>query len=364
MIGSRVRRLGAREENSWPGFVDALSTLLLVIIFLLSMFVLAQFFLGQALSGREQALAELREQVAELGNMLKLEQQSNLSLRDSLAELSQSLTAANADRDALEASLDDTRKALALAQNSLASTEAERNRLAQDLAEVRERYTVTSETLSEEQALSARAQQEVATLRRSLAALQEQLNRLETALAASEERDRRNQAVIVDLGRRLNRALASKVEELVGYRSEFFGRLREVLANRPDVRIEGDRFVFDSELLFGSASAELNPAGVAQLRAFAETLITIAQDIPEDVDWILRVDGHTDKRPIRSAQYPTNWDLSAARAISVVSFLISEGVSPDRLAATGFGEFQPLDDRDTQTAYDRNRRIEFRLTQR
>jgi len=356
--------MAAGQDNSWPGFVDALSTLLLVIIFLLSMFVLAQFFLGQALSGREQALAELRAQVAELGNLLRLEQQSNASLRDSLSELSASLTAANSDRDALAAALDDAEAELAARSSRLQNITAMRDTFEAELVDLRTRYTVSEAALAEERALSARAQVEVATLRRSVTSLSEQLARLEAALEASEARDLRNQAVIVDLGRRLNKALASKVEELVGYRSEFFGRLREVLADRPDIRIEGDRFVFDSELLFSSASAELEPAGRAQLAAFAETLLTISADIPAEVDWILRIDGHTDRRPIRNARFATNWELSAARAISVVTFLVQQGIGPERLAATGFGEFQPLDPSDTATAYARNRRIEFRLTQR
>ncbi len=364
MIGSRARRLGGGQDNSWPGFVDALSTLLLVIIFLLSMFVLAQFFLGQALSGREQALSELRAQVAELGNLLRLEQQSNTALRDSLSELSASLTAANADRDALTAALNDAQSQLSASTLNLEAITQARNSFEEELVDLRTRYRVSEAALTEERAISERAQAEVASLRRSVTSLSEQLARLEAALEASEERDRRNQAVIVDLGRRLNRALASKVEELVGYRSEFFGRLREVLADRPDIRIEGDRFVFDSELLFTSASAELEAAGRAQLAAFADTLNAIAADIPDEVDWILRVDGHTDRRPIRNAAYATNWELSAARAISVVNFLVQRGVPPERLAATGFGEFQPLDPTDTAAAYARNRRIEFRLTQR
>ncbi|TNE61097.1 MAG: peptidoglycan-binding protein, partial [Alphaproteobacteria bacterium] len=168
----------------------------------------------------------------------------------------------------------------------------------------------------------------------------------------------------VDMGRRLNRALASKVEELAGYRSEFYGRLKEVLSNRPEIRIEGDRFVFDSELLFQSGSADLGPEGRAEMRKFAETLITISREIPGELNWILRVDGHTDKRPISNAQFANNWELSAARAIAVVQFLISVGVPPERLAATGFGEFQPIDPNENIFAYSRNRRIEMRLTQR
>jgi len=363
MIGTR-RRTTIGSDSSWPGFVDALSSLLLVIIFLLSMFVLAQFFLGQALSGRDQALAELRGQVAELGNLLKLEQQANTALRDSMADLSTSLTAANADRDQLTAELDSVRASLENTTSSLAEIEAARARFEAEAVDLAKRYKIASSALSEEQILSRRAQAQVAQLQRSIAALKEQLGRLDAALEASEERDRRNQAVIVDMGRRLNRALASKVEELAGYRSEFFGRLKEVLSTRPEIRIEGDRFVFASELLFASGNAELGPEGRAEMRKFAETLIAISREIPVGLEWILRVDGHTDVRPISTAQFRSNWELSSARAISVVEFLISAGVPANRLAAAGFGEFQPIDSAENIFAYSRNRRIEMRLTQR
>ena len=352
------------SDSSWPGFVDALSSLLLVIIFLLSMFVLSQFFLGQALTGRDQALAELRGQVAQLGNLLKLEKQANTALRDSMADLSSSLTAANADRDKLSTDLTAAAAALGASEARLADMTAARERFEAQAKDLAERYGDTSGELATEQEISRRAQEQVARLQQNISVLQEQLGRLEAALQSSEERDRRNQAVIVDMGRRLNRALASKVEELAGYRSEFFGRLKEVLSSRPEIRIEGDRFVFASELLFASGQADLGPEGRAELRKFAETLIQISRDIPAELPWILRVDGHTDKRPIATALFQSNWELSSARAISVVRFLIEAGVPAERLAAAGFGEYQPIDPAENIFAYSRNRRIEMRLTQR
>ncbi len=364
MIGARRRMGGQGSDNSWPGFVDALSSLLLVIIFLLSMFVLAQFFLGKVLSGREEALVELRSKVAELGDLLKVERSANTELRGNIATLSSSLNAANADRDTLEESLMTTRNALTLSQErvtELAENEAD---ISKQLSALIIKDKVISQALSEEQILSERARAEVAMLEQSVSALRAQLSRLESALQVSEDKDRRNQAVIVDMGKRLNRALASKVEELAGYRSEFFGRLKEVLSERPEIRIEGDRFVFASELLFGSASAELGPVGRAEMGKFAETLLEISRAIPTDVQWILRVDGHTDKLPISNAKFRNNWELSAARAISVVEFLIASGVDAKHLAATGFGEYQPLDQGENSIAYAKNRRIEMRLTQR
>lgn len=366
MIGSRRRIGSGGEEGSWPGFVDALSSLLMVLIFLLSMFVLAQFFLGQALTGRDEALADLRQRVSELGNLLKLEQQANASLRGSMEELSASLTSANADRDQLTQDLTNARADLAERTAALAAIRAERDRLSSDYGSLEAQFRDTAAALSEEQVISARALDQVARLEANLSALREQLARLEAALEASEERDKRNQAVIVDLGRRLNTALAGKVEELAGYRSEFFGRLKEVLADRPEIRIEGDRFVFQSELLFESARADLGSDGRRELRTFARTLLDISNEIPGDLNWILRVDGHTDKRPFRGSAggFRDNWELSSARAIAVVKFLIDQGVPAENLAAAGFGEFQPLDPGDNDVAYARNRRIEMRLTQR
>ena len=197
-----------------------------------------------------------------------------------------------------------------------------------------------------------------------MAALREQLKRIEAALDVSEAKSTEQNVVIADLGRRLNLALASKVEELARYRSEFFGRLREVLGNRRDIRIVGDRFVFQSEVLFESGSAELGIEGAQQLAALAMALIEIARQIPAELHWILRVDGHTDRVPIATARFPTNWELSTARALSVTHFLVDQGIPPDRLAATGFGEFQPLDPRNDEIAFRRNRRIELKLTQR
>lgn len=364
MIG-RVRRPGlGNTDTTWPGFVDALSSLLLVLIFLLSMFVLAQFFLGQTISGKDEALAELRTQVAQLGNLLRLEQEAAESLRGNVSRLSSSLETANKDRDTLSQQLVSLRSDLEAREAAVARLTGERAALLADLEGLSAQYGLSEQALEAERSLSARAQAQVSALEANVAALQDQLARLEAALQVQEEKDRRDQTIIVDLGRRLNNALAGKVEELAGYRSEFFGRLKELLADRPEIRVEGDRFVFQSELLFSSGSADLGLQGQIELRKFAETLIDISRQIPEDLNWVLRVDGHTDRNPISTSRFRSNWDLSAARAIAVVRFLIAMGVPPERLAATGFGEYQPIDTADTPAAYTRNRRIEMRLTQR
>lgn len=349
------RRIGS--DHIWPGFVDALSSLLLVIIFLLSVFLLAQFFLGQALSGRDAALVKLSDQVTELGTLLRLERQASAEMRLSVGQLSSSLRNANLDRDDMAGRIDEMERQLEDAELRLSRARDSGEDTANALTDLRARYATTFDQLAAERS-------EVARLSAGLTALRQQLARIAAALEASEAKDLESHAVIADLGKRLNVALAAKVEELAGYRSEFYGRLRQVLGERDDIRIEGDRFVFQSELLFASASADLGAAGRQEMRKLATTLLEISRDIPADVQWILRIDGHTDPVPISTDRFPSNWELSTQRAISVVRFLIAEGVPPDRLAATGFGEFQPLVPGSTPGAHRRNRRIEMRFTQR
>ena len=271
------------------------------------------------------------------------------------AELDLSVTR---DRSkALEARLASERERTNLAQKEIEKRDVRLSELLM-LAEESEA------ALTEERDLSAAQRSRIALLARQIAALQKQLERIGALLEASEAKTAKQQVQISDLGRRLNLALAARVEELSKYRSEFFGRLREVLGDHPGIRVVGDRFVFQSEVLFASASAELNPEGEAQIAQLATTLTEIGEKIPKDIDWILRVDGHTDRAPIQTAVFPSNWELSTARAISVVKFLVDHGVAADRLAATGFGEHQPLDPRQTKEGYRRNRRIELKLTQR
>lgn len=230
--------------------------------------------------------------------------------------------------------------------------------------EMRKEVLAGEAALAEQEALTDEATAQVALLNRQIAALRQQLASLSEALDVSEAENEANEVQIADLGRRLNAALATKVQELARFRSDFFGRLRELLGDRQDIRVVGDRFVFQSEVLFPSGSAELEPEGRVQLAQLAGALAEIATTIPEDIDWVLRVDGHTDRRPISTPEFPSNWELSTARAISVVKFLIVRGIEANRLAATGFGEFQPLDTGSDEIAFRRNRRIELKLTQR
>ncbi|WP_300304625.1 peptidoglycan -binding protein [Ferrovibrio sp.] len=351
------RRNDHQSAGAWPGYVDVLSTLLMVIVFVLAVFILVQFFLATAISGRDKAIDALRSELAGLVDQLALEKSNNAQLRVDLTNLQATLSSATAERDQLAA---------VLAESQARADETEK-RLAEQqqiVIDLQGKLVSSSGQLEQEKRLTTEARSQVDLLNRQLMALREQMAQIERILKESEDKDKANQAQISDLGKRLNAALARKVDELVNYRSEFFGRLRQALGNRRDIQIVGDRFVFQSEVLFDSASADLKPEGREQIAKLAKTLIEISSKIPSDLPWVLRVDGHTDKLPINTPQFPSNWELSSARAISVVKFLAGQGVPLERLAATGFGEFQPLDARDDQIAYRRNRRIELKLTER
>jgi chemotaxis protein MotB len=336
--GGRRRGRGG-QINYWPGFVDALSTLLLAIIFLISVFTVGQFFLSRELSGRDTVLDRLNRQISELTDLLSLERSNRRSIEDTVVSLQTTLRANEAERARLQGLLDSGGAAQAQAQELGVQLETERQ--------------ATGRALSQVEILN----QQIAAMRRQLAALEE-------ALSASENRDKESQARIADLGSRLNVALAQRVQELARYRSDFFGRLRQILGNRPDVRIVGDRFVFQSEVLFPAGQATLRPEASGEIDRIAAALIELERQVPPDIPWVIRVDGHTDQRPINTPQFPSNWALSSARAIAVVQALIARGVQPQHLVAAGFGEFQPLDNGTTEEAYARNRRIELKLTER
>ena len=464
---ARTRRSRAGDElNPWPGYVDALSTLLMVIIFVLLVFVLAQAFLSVALTGRDRALDRLNRQVAELTDMLSLERGRGGELQQSVSQLNRDLLSATAsrqavdrelallrdagqrigvERDALRAERDrlsarladaelqagsatarlqglqgrlaetagrtdaagqetavvvgqlaDARRQLAAARAEMAELtrtvradkatiearvadlsrlsdqvrqltalrdeleQQARQAAARATTEEQQRQAVAAQ-LSDEQKLSGSARAQVALLTQQVEQLRAQVSQVSAALGLAENAGRDKDAQIAGLSGRLNVALASKVEELQRYRSEFFGRLREVLASRQGVQVVGDRFVFQSEVLFPPGGADITPAGQDQMRALATTLKEVAQDIPADVNWIMRVDGHADRTPVVRGLFMSNWELSSQRAINVVKLLIEEGVPANRLAATGFGEFQPLDG---AGGLARNRRIELRLTDR
>lgn len=343
MALGRYRRPEQRADY-WPGFVDAMATLLLVMIFLLSVFMLSQFFLSQEISGKDTVLNRLNNQIAELTELLALERASSGALSDQVADLRAGLSGLEADNQRLQSLLDAG---------------------SGDQVAVSEQNEKLAGELDAEKAVSARALSQVELLNKQIAALRRQIAALEDALDASENRDRESQTKIADLGKRLNVALAQKVQELSRFRSDFFGRLREILSQRSDIRVVGDRFVFQSEVLFGSGSDTIGDAGETELDKLASAIIELEGEIPSEINWVLRIDGHTDNIPLSgTGRLRDNWELSSARAISVVQYLISKGASPERLVAAGFGEFQPLDPADSQEARNRNRRIELKLTER
>jgi len=354
----RSRR--SSSDNIWPGFVDVISSLLILILFLLMVFVLAQFFMGQALSGRDEALDRLNRQVSEFADLLSLERKANTDLRSNLAQMSTELATASMRAEKLQGVSDKFQQMNA----DIAALKALKAELEARVAKLDGALGEKDSALASERKLSEEARAQAALLNQQLAALRQEMARLNATLDASEALAKEQKIQIKNLGSRLNQALASKVAELARYRSDFFGRLRKVLSKRGDVSIQGDRFVFQSEVLFSQGSADLGPNGKKQLRTLAQTLLTISKDIPKDIDWILRVDGHTDIIPISTQKFKSNWELSSARAISVVQHLIDAGIPANRLVAAGFGKYQPLDSHRTPAAYRRNRRIEFKLTQR
>lgn len=342
MALGRSRR-GADYGEFWPGYVDVLSTLLLVVTFLLSIFMLAQYFVSEEATGKDSALKRLNRQIAELTNLLSLEKGKGKSTAEELADLQGTLSSLR----------DQQAKLSGQAAGSEDRAKSAQARIGGLSSELEDQKKVSSEALSKVDILN----QQLLALRRQLATIAE-------ALEVSERKDRDSQDRIKDLGQRLNAALARQVQELQRFRSDFFGRLREALKDRKDIRVVGDRFVFQSEVLFSSGQAQMTVEGLAAIDQLAAAIVELERAIPTEIDWTLQVDGHTDVRPIASTQFPSNWELSTARAISVVRYLISRGVSANRLVAAGFGEFQPLEQGNSEETLRRNRRIELKLTNR
>jgi chemotaxis protein MotB len=335
MALAKARR-GGGVTNYWPGYVDMLSTLLLVVTFLMSLFMLSSYFITTQTSGKDTMLSRLNRQLSQLTELLALERSKKESVEDSLSALQATLI----DKDKENARL------TGLLGDQSGKTEGAEAKTSEMSGQLDQQKQITNEALAK-----------VEILNQQLAALQE-------ALDASEAKDRESQVKIADLGQRLNVALAKKVQELARYRSDFFGKLREVLGARADFQVVGDRFVFPADVLFDSGSADLKPEAMPQIDKLADALKQLETQIPSDIAWVLRIDGHTDIKPITNVNFPSNWELSSARAISVVRYLIEHGIPANRLAAAGFGEFQPLDAGDSDEALAKNRRIELKLTER
>jgi chemotaxis protein MotB len=343
MAGALSKRRRAEDAPYWPGFVDAMAQLLLVITFLLSVFMTAQFLLAREMSGQDSALGQLRSQIAELTQLLALEKSAKGAVEANLLALSDDLTAERQKNAGLLANL--------AAEGSKGSA-------------ANQTISGLQTALDKEKALSSEALSQVELLNQQIAAMRRQLAQLNSILTDAETRNKSSEAQIADLGKRLNSALAQRVQELSRYRSEFFGRLRQILSQRSDILVVGDRFVFQSEVLFAKGDAEISPLGQEEMLKLADALRQLEAEIPQDIAWVLRVDGHTDIDPIRSPLFQSNWELSSARAIAVVKYLIAQGIAPKHLVAAGFGEFQPLDVGTSEDAKSQNRRIELKLTER
>jgi chemotaxis protein MotB len=433
-MAGRIRRHGGNGLDAWPGYVDALSTLLMVIIFVLLVFVLAQAFLTVALSGRSHELDKANQQLSALADALSLERGKSAELQVSVSQLSQQLAATGAQRDKLASQFADANLRVqaatvantrlqsqvttangqaSAAQAQLADAQSQLAEMKKQIADLDRTVSVGKDTLQaklsdlatltnqtralaalrdelekqaqdaaaramteqqrreavqvqlgDEKKLGDSARAQIALLNQQIDQLKAQLSSIAASLDVAQQQGKDKDIQIANLGQKLNVALAAKVEELQQYRSEFFGKLRTLLANRSGITIVGDRFVFQSEVLFPVGSADLTPAGVAQMTTLAVTIKDIATEIPTDLHWVLRVDGHTDPQPVKGGQFASNWELSAERAITVVKLLIADGVPADHLAATAFGEYQPFGPGDAPDAYAKDRRIELRLTDR
>lgn len=399
-------RMHAKQKynnNIWPGFVDALATLILVVIFLLMFFVVGQHYLKEELTTKNDALERLSQQINSLIEQLALEKKESESLFKEAQNLKSELSVSQRSLDrkdtqigALQkdiSTLQDLKKDLEtqIAQllnlkndltNSKDTLEKQVSSLSNDLKIQRdkslsleenvriveqEKQEVERDLTEKARIISQQAEQytaQIALLTEQIKRLREQLIFVAKALNVIVPKDNENNIDLTNLTAKLNIALAEKVEELSKYRSEFFGKLRDILGDRDDIKIVGDRFVFQSEVLFSSGSATLEKQGKNELIKFANAVKSISKDIPQNISWILRVDGHTDKQPISTAQFSSNWELSTARATAVVKFLVQQGIDPHYLAATGFGEFQPIDKQETAEAFKKNRRIEFKITGR
>ena len=385
MALARIGNARRVENFTWPGFVDALATLLMVIIFVLMVFVLIQVNLAYRVSGQDATLGEMRNQLASLGELLNIERRASTDLAANLAQITNQLNASNANRDELQAQLArvqanfaarnsqivnltakqaNTEAALAAARNSLEERLGALQLAEGQLAMAQAQNQSAANRIDALRAETTASKAEIAQMTGALAALRLRIEELTSLLAEKNRQATRDKVAITSLGRSLNNALASRVQELQRFRSEFFGRLRDVLKGRDDVQIVGDRFVFQSEVLFAQGQAEIGSQGEEQLAKLAITLTDIAQKIPSDINWILQVDGHTDNVPIRAGRYADNWDLSTERALSVVRYLNQQGLPASRLAAAGYGEYQPLDSADSDDARRKNRRIELKITQR
>ena len=376
MIQNRIRK--KQLDYTWPGFVDALSSLLMVIIFVLMIFVISQFFISQKMSGQNEALVNLKNNLTELNNLLSLERDTTTELTTQLSVLEEKIEVFKEDLLKEKNRTKQYEEELRGNKNIISLSQSELNRLKKDLREknkvtvdLRNNISDLDKQVSEkkleiqnkENVIRAN-KKEVKQLINTTLNLKNRLTQLQTLLSAYKAKDKKENIKTLNLGKDVNSALARRVEELEKFKSDFFGRVRELIKGRKEIRVVGDRFVFQSEVLFSLGSDELGAEGQVEMKKLAATLMEIEKSLPTDIDWILQIEGHTDSLPVKKGQtYQDNWELSTKRALSVLRFLIKQGIAPSRLSASGYGSFQPIDKKNTQSARMKNRRIEMKITQ-
>lgn len=376
MITNKIRR--RHVDYTWPGFVDALSSLLMVIIFVLMIFVLSQFFLSQKMSGQDEALVKLKSNLIELSELLSLERESNIALTSDLSILEKKIIGLKEQfekekivNDRNNEELKNNVKIINFNKNKIKELDAILNKKIQEAKLYSKNMIDLSQNLEKKEgkikkkdALLRASQEEVNKLTRASIQLRNKLSQLQTLLSAYKAKDKKEKIKTLNIGKDLNSALARKVEELQRFKSEFFGRVRELIKGRPEIRVVGDRFVFQSEVLFSTGSVDIGPKGQLEMVRLAATLMEIEKSLPTDIDWILQIEGHTDNLPVKNGQiYKDNWELSTKRALSVLRYLIKQGIKPSRLSASGYGSFQPVDKKNNPQARKKNRRIEMKITQ-
>ena len=376
MITNKIRR--RHVDYTWPGFVDALSSLLMVIIFVLMIFVLSQFFLSQKMSGQDEALVKLKSNLIELSELLSLERESNIALTSDLSILEKKIIGLKEQfekgkivNDRNNEELKNNVKIINFNKNKIKELDAILNKKIQEAKLYSKNMIDLSQNLEKKEGkikkkdtLLRASQEEVNKLTRASIQLRNKLSQLQTLLSAYKAKDKKEKIKTLNIGKDLNSALARKVEELQRFKSEFFGRVRELIKGRPEIRVVGDRFVFQSEVLFSTGSVDIGPKGQLEMVRLAATLMEIEKSLPTDIDWILQIEGHTDNLPVKNGQiYKDNWELSTKRALSVLRYLIKQGIKPSRLSASGYGSFQPVDKKNNPQARKKNRRIEMKITQ-
>ena len=376
MALNKIRR--RHVDYTWPGFVDALSSLLMVIIFVLMIFVLSQFFLSQKMNGQDEALVKLKTNLIELSELLSIERNVTIELTSSLTIFENKINIIQSKLEQEKIKNDNNKEKLQQNEKTIRLSKFKISELEEILNKKIEEVLNSKNTiLSLENNLQKRKseveiktdtlkanKEEINKLTAASIQLRNKLSQIQTLLTAYKAKDKKDNVKTLNIGKDLNSALARRVEELQKFKSEFFGRVKELIKDRPEIRIVGDRFVFQSEVLFSIGSVEIGPKGQLEMINLASTLVEIEKSLPTDIDWILQIEGHTDNLPVKEGQtYKDNWELSTKRALSVLRFLIKQGINPSRLSASGYGSFQPIDINNNANARKKNRRIEMTITQ-